>query len=122
MAAAARPTNTSRGATALAGTRSFFRDSVGTRLISSSAMATVHSHTVASADHQPGPNARVAMTGSSASRPPAGAGTPTKNSLAYGGCSASSSRVLNRASRSTMHTAKMSAATQPRRLGSPNQT
>jgi hypothetical protein len=50
--------------------------------------------------------------------PPAGAGTPTKNSLAYGGCSVSSSSVLKRASRRIMQTANTSAKIQPSRLPS----
>ncbi|HEX2130783.1 MAG TPA: hypothetical protein VHH15_04420, partial [Actinophytocola sp.] len=87
-AAASRPTSTSSGAANRAGTRNVFSDSVGIRLISSAPMATVQTITTGPADHQPSrPTWMVRISGSSASSPPAGAGTPTKNSLAYGGCS-----------------------------------
>ncbi len=53
MAAAASPTTTSSGATALAGTFNFFNDSVGIRLMHRAEMATVHTQTRTSLDHQP---------------------------------------------------------------------
>ena len=94
---------------------------VGSLLTISRAANSAHNPTVSGADHQPSP----ICSHSSSGRPPtsaaAGAGTPTKNSLANGQrCSASIS-VLNRASRSAMHTAKTSATTQPSRLPSSRQ-
>src|SRR5699024_12641462 len=85
MAAANRVTPTRSGAIAFAGTRKVFSDHVGTRLISNAAIATVHTHTVASMDHQPPPNFAGTASGSSPSRPPAGAGAPTETALAEGG-------------------------------------
>ncbi len=115
--AASSATSTSSGAAAFGGTLTVFRDSVGTRLTASAAISTIHTITAFWFAHQPGwPKCAVRTSGSRASSPAAGAGTPTKNSLAYRGCSVSSSSVLNRARRSTMHTAKISATTQPARL------
>src|SRR4051812_17539409 len=112
---------TSSGTTNRGGTRTVFTDNVGIRLINSAATATVQTITTGVLDHQPSrSNSRDTTSGSNASNPPAGAGTPTKNSLAYGGWSASSSRVLNRANRRIMHTAKTSAKIQPTRLLSPS--
>src|SRR4051812_19287396 len=122
IAAPSSATSTSIGATTRGGTLIDFTDSVGMRLTSSSATPTVHTTTTGTEDHQPErPICSSTISGSNTSSPPAGAGTPTKNSLAYGGCSTSSS-VLTRASRSTMHTAKTSATIQPPRFGSNRHT
>ena len=90
-------------------------DSVGRRLTISPATTTAHIPPARPPDHQPGPKCSVAYSGRPETSAAAGAGTPTKNSLVYGGWSSASSSVLNRASRSAMHTAKTSATTQPSR-------
>src|SRR3954464_13278784 len=113
--AAASPTITSSGATSRAGTRTVLNDNVGRRLTISPATTTAHTPTGTGADHQPSPNVSVAYSGRADSRAAAGAGAPTKDPLAYGGFSTSSS-VWTRASRSAMHTANTSATTQPSRV------
>src|SRR5689334_9080539 len=113
--AAASPTSTSSGATSRDGTRMVLNDNVGSLLTISPATTTAHTPTGTGEDHQPSPKVSVAYSGRPDSSAAAGAGTPTKNSLAYGGWSASSS-VLNRASRSAMQTANTSATTQPSRV------
>ena len=85
--AAASPTSTSSGATSRGGTRTVFSDSVGSRLTISAATTTVHTATSSGADHQPRPEVQRQRTAAGrATSAAAGAGTPTKNSLAYGGC------------------------------------
>src|SRR5438105_1786235 len=91
IVAASSTTSTSSGAIALGGTFTVFSDSVGMRLISSAAMASVHTATTGPLDHQPGSNCCSSISGSRASSAPGGAGTPTKNSLVNGGFSVSSS-------------------------------
>ena len=90
-------------------------DNVGRRLTISPATTTAHTPTGTGEDHQPSPKCSVAYSGRPETSAAAGAGTPTKNSLAYGGWSSTSISVLNRASRSAMHTANTSATTQPSR-------
>ena len=94
---------------------------VGSLLTISTAANSAHSPTVSGATTSRRPAAATAAAAGHRSARGAGAGTPTKNSLANGQrCSASIS-VLNRASRSAMHTAKTSATTQPSRLPSSRQ-
>src|ERR671916_3009834 len=119
ITAAARPAiSTSSGATARAGTRTVFADWVGSRLTIATATRTVHTATVTGEDHHPPPTWRKTVSGSSASSAPDGDGTPTKNSLENGGASVSSSRVLNRASRSTTQTVNTRATDHPARMSS----
>ena len=58
IAAASRATPSSSGAIALAGALTVYSDSVGMRLISRAAMATVHAHTTYCDDHHPSPHCR----------------------------------------------------------------
>src|SRR4051794_11781725 len=121
--AAARPAiSTSSGATARAGTCTVFIDRVGNRLTIARATAIVHAATGNGDDHHPAPRCRKTVSGSNASSAPAGEGIPTKNSLANGSASVSSSNVLNRANRSTTQTVNTSATGQPTRMSCSDQT
>src|ERR1700733_8100730 len=90
---------------------------IGIRLTNNIEQATSHVQTNHGEVHQPAPNCSLAASGPSAQIAPAGAGTPTKNSLANDGWLTSSSNALNRASRNTIDTAYNMTTTQP--AGSP---
>ena len=76
---------------------------------------TAHSPTSTGADHQPGAELQRRRSSGSAGQQRGGRRGHADEELLgeRAGCSASSSRVLNRASRSIMHTAKTSATIQP---------
>src|ERR1700735_3490132 len=90
---------------------------IGIRLTTSIEQAATHAQTNHGDVHQPAPNCSLAASGPSAQIAPAGAGTPTKNSLVNDGWLTSSSNALNLASRNTIETAYNMTTTQP--AGSP---
>jgi hypothetical protein len=95
---------------------------VGSRLTIAKATAIVQTATAHADDHHPDPKCRNTVSGSNASSAPAGEGIPTKNSLANGTASVSSSRVLNLAKRSTTQTVNTRATGQPTRMPCSDQT
>ena len=82
----------------------------------SPATTTAHTPTGTGDDHQPSPEVQRRVQREPADQRRRRARAPRENSFAYGGWSSASISVLNRASRSAMHTANTSATTQPSRV------